>query len=206
MTLANAMTKNHLHSDDVVLAQGGERVIPAGTVVIIPANSNSPSVSFATTRELIIADGDAEGTVNVVAQLGGDTGNAAVGAIKAFSGTLFPGATVKNNTAFRSGRSVESDEDLRQRIKNHPATLSRGTDDAITAEIQGATDSESGRSIQSVSILPPVSSGDAAQVIIDDNTGLEPRFDNQPSEELIKSASGQEDKTKTKQFPVTSSC
>ena len=203
MTLSTSLTKNHLQSDLVVYAQGGDRSVPAGTIVQVPANSETPAVSFSTTSDILIPDGEAEGTANVACAQFGGVGNALAGAIKTFSSSPFSGATVTNDTSFRSGKSTESDEDLRQRIKAYPSTLSRGTRSAILAAIQGATDSASGRTIQSAVILEPVEPGDVARVYIDDNTGLEPSFGKQPYEILLQNAAGQETRFRTAQFPIT---
>jgi hypothetical protein len=203
MTLSTSLTKNHLQSDLVVYAQGGDRIVPAGTVVQVPANSETPAVSFTTVSDILIPDGEAEGTVNVACTQFGGVGNALAGSIKVFLNAPFPGATVTNDTSFRSGKNTESDEDLRQRIKAYPSTLSRGTRSAILAAIQGATDSTSGRTIQSAVILEPVEPGDVARVYIDDNTGLEPSFGKQPYEILIQNAAGQETRFRTAQFPIT---
>lgn len=203
MTLSTALTKNHLQSDLVVYAQGGDRTVPAGTTVQVPSNSDSPAISFTTTSDILIPDGEAEGTVNVACTQFGEVGNALAGSIKGFSSLPFSGATVTNDTSFRSGRSSESDEDLRQRIKAYPSTLSRGTRSAILAAIQGATDSASGRTIQSAVVLEPVEPGDVARAFIDDGTGLEPSFGKQPYEILLQNAAGQETRFRTAQFPIT---
>lgn len=203
VTLSVPLTKNHLQSDLVVLAQGGDRTVPAGTTVEVESNSDSPPVQFTTALDLLIPDGEAEGVVNVACTQFGEIGNALAGSITQFSSEPFPGATVINNSSFRNGRSAESDEDLRQRIKTYPSTLSRGTKVAILAAIQGATDPVSGRTIQNAVVLDPVEPGDFARVYIDDNTGLEPSFGTQPYELLLKSATGQETRFRTAQFPVT---
>ncbi|MEM4379056.1 MAG: baseplate J/gp47 family protein [Thermoplasmatales archaeon] len=203
MTLASPLTKPHLSSDLVVLAQGGDRTVPAGTVVQTKSNNETPSVQFVTTEELVIPDGEAEGMVQVACTQFGEIGNALAGSIVEFASVPFSGATVTNPTSFINGRSTENDEDLRIRIKNYPATLSRGTATAILAAILGAVDPVSGRSIQSGTVLEPVEPGDSARVYVDDGTGLEPSFDGQPYELLLQNASGQESRFRAAQFPIT---
>lgn len=203
ITLATPLTKNHLQSDLVVFAQGGERKVQAGTVAQVPSSSDSPAVQFKTINDIIIPDGEAEGTVNVVCTQFGEVGNVLGGSITSFTSAPFSGATITNPSRFRSGKSSESDEDLRQRIKTYPSTLSRGVKSAIQASIIGATDSESGRTIQSSVVLEPVEPGDSARVFIDDGTGLEPTIDGKPYELLLASASGQEKRFRLAQFPVT---
>jgi len=203
MTLNAPLTKSHLTSDLVVLAQGGDRTVDAGIVVQVPSNNSGPAVQFSTTGQIVIPDGESEGSVQVACTQFGEVGNALAGSITEFSTAPFGGATVTNPTSFINGRSTESDEDLRVRIKNYPATLSRGTATAILSAIQGATDPVSGRSIQSGIVLEPVEPGDSARVYIDDGTGLEPSFDGQPYELLLQNASGQESRFRTAQFPIT---
>ena len=203
LTLAVGLTKNHLSSDLVILSQGGDRTIGAGTIVQIPANSENTSVQFATVQNLLIPDGEAEGSIAVTCTQFGEAGNALSGAINTFSSLPYTGATVTNPSSYASGRSTESDEDLRQRIKNYPATLGRGTNAAILAAVIGATDPTSGRTVQSAVILDPVEPGDSARVFIDDGTGLEPTFGQQAYELLLQSASGQETRFRTAQFPIT---
>jgi len=204
ITLSSPLTKSHLQSDLVTFAQGGNRTIPAGTAVQVPSNNESPAINFRTTANLTIPDGESEGTVNAICDAFGTSGNVLTNAIKAFTSTPFTGATVRNSNTFRNGQSVESDEDLRQRIKNYPFTLSRGTNQAILSAIQGATDPDTGRSIKSAVILDPVEPGDFARVFIDDGTGLEPTFDNQAYELLLKSATGVEKRHRATQFPIIS--
>lgn len=202
MVLSSPITKPHLASDLVVMAQGGDRTIPAGVTVQVPASSQRPAVSFTTTETVVIPDGEAEADVSVVCTQFGEIGNVLAGAIKQFSSAPFAGATVTNLTSFQSGQNTESSEDLRQRIKQHPSTLSRGTDTAILAAIQGAVDPDTGRTIQSSIALAPIEAGDSARIYIDDNTGLEPTFDVQPYELLLGAATGQETRFRASKYPV----
>lgn len=197
------LTKSHLNSDLVVLAQGGDRSVPAGTTVVVPPNSESPVISFTTTQALVIPDGESEAEAAVVCTQFGEAGNVLAGGIKEFTGSPFNGATVTNATSFNNGKSTENDEDLRQRIKNYPSTLSRGTRSALLAAILGASDPDSGRTILSAVVLEPVEPGDFARVFIDDGTGLEPSFGEQAYELLLQVASGQETRFRSAQFPIT---
>ena len=201
--LSSPLTKSHIYSDIVLMAHGGDRTIPAGTIVLIPANSAYGAISYRTNSAITIFDGESTGQVGVTCTSFGETGNALAGAINSFSTLPFPAATVTNLTSFSNGKSTESDEDLRDRIRNFPSTLSRGTKLAIIGAIQGASDPDSGRTITSVFILEPAEAGDSSKVYIDDGTGLEPTFDVQPYELLLRSASGQETFFRTAQSPIT---
>lgn len=205
INLAVPLTKSHLLSDLVVVSQGGDRTVQSGTIVQIQANSQTAAVSFSTTVAVTIPDGEAVGTTSVVCTEFGEVGNALAGSINSFTNQPFSGATVTNPTSFQNGNSTESDEDLRQRIKNYPSTLSRGTASAILASILGATDPVSGQTVQSAVVLEPVEQGDVARVFIDNGEGLEPTFGAQPYELLLQSASGQERRFRAAQYPITPS-
>lgn len=200
--LATPLTKGHLTNDLVVLAQGGDRSIQAGTIVQVPSTSNGPSINFTVNSTVVIPDGESEATATVTCVQFGEIGNALSGSIKAFSASPFGGATVTNPTSYTNGRSSESDEDLRKRIKNYPSTLSRGTKTAILAAIQGINDPDTGRTLTSSVGVEPTEPGDSSKVYIDDGTGLEPTFDVQPYELLLQSASGQETAFRTSKFPI----
>lgn len=202
VTLAKPLTKNHLYGDIIVLAQGGDRIISAGMAVQTVTSSELPSIVFSTTSSTIIPDGESEADVSVICTKFGESGNALAGSIIVLPNPPFVGATVTNKTVFKNGRSTESDESLRNRIKNYPATLSRGTKIAIQAAIKGLTDPETGKTITSSVVVDPSEQGDSSKVYIDDGSGLEPTYDVQPYELLLKAASGQETTFQTAQFPV----
>ena len=201
--LSSPLTKNHLYSDLIVLAQGGDRFITAGLVANTTASNEVPAVGFTITASTVLSDGESEVDAPVSCLQFGEVGNALAGSIREFNSFPFPGATVTNQSALKNGRSTESDEDLRKRIKNYPATLSRGTSAAITAAIQGISDPDTGRTITSSVIVEPAEPGDLSKVYINDGSGLEPTFAVQPYELLLQSASGQETKFQTAQFPIT---
>ena len=203
ITLSAPLTKNHLYSDLIVLSQGGDRTISAGSIVQTSASNEVPSVGYYVVSAAKIPDGESEVDVQVVCLKAGESGNALAGAIKEFASQPFTGAKAKNGAAYVNGRSTESDEALRKRIKNYPATLSRGTNTAILAAIQGLTDKDTGRSITSAIIVNPSEAGDFSKVYIDDGSGLEPTFNIQPYELLLQAASGQEKTFQVSQFPVT---
>ena len=203
VTLLSPLSKTHLLSDAVVVAQGGDRKINARTTVQVPPNNQKQAVQYQTNTQVVIPDGETTVTVTVTCAQSGEIGNALAGTIVAFGTLPFVGATVTNPTSYKSGISTEDDESYRVRIKNYPSTLSRGTASAIRSAILGATDPDSGRTIQSANVLEPVEPGDYARVYIDDGTGLEPTFSGQPYELLVQSASGQETDFGTAQSPIT---
>jgi len=203
LQLEGTLTKNHSISETVVLAQGGDRVVTAGTSCQTTPNSSTPAVSFTTDSETVILDGDDTTTTTVTCTSFGESGNALAGAINRFGAQPFPQAQVRNGSTFANGRSTENDEDLRQRIRDYPATLSRGTRAAITAALLGLRDPDSGKAIASVVVIEPTEPGEPSKIFINDGSLLEPTFVGQPYELFVKDASGQEMFFRTTYSPVT---
>src|SRR5690606_8682194 len=72
INLASPVTKNHTAVETVILSQGGNRSISAGTVVRSPANNFSPAVSFVVNRSVTLVDGETTlDGVPVIAQVSG---------------------------------------------------------------------------------------------------------------------------------------
>lgn len=203
ITLSTTLTKDHTHNDEVVLAQGGDRAIPAGMQVFVPARSNITQVTYTVDASAQLADGEAEIDVSVTCTEFGTRGNAAIGAISQISTPPFAGATVTNVNAMSNGADTESDAVLRQRIKDYPATLSRGTLTAIRAAILGASDPNTNKTIVSALANRPIEASDPTIVYIDDGSVLEPVFASQAYELLLASATGRELTFRTAQAPIT---
>jgi hypothetical protein len=200
---SNPLLKAHRYDEQVVLSQGGVRTVPAGTRLLSPAVDNTPQVEFVTDGALTLLDGESTGQVRATCTRFGEEGNVVAGAITVFASVPFLGATVSNDLAFVNGAASENDEQLRQRIKNYPATLSKGTSSAIAAALQNLRDPVSGKTITSLNIVEPTSFGEPARCFIDDGSGLEPSVAGQPYEDLLASANGQEVLFKTAKAPVT---
>ena len=203
ITLGGVLTKNHALNESVISAQGGDRTVPAGTVVGTVASANNPAVQFTTDFDLLIQDGEDSGLVTVTAISFGDQSNALSGSISTFLTSPFNGSKVSNLSSFANGRSTESDEDLRQRIRDYPATLARGTKNAIQAAILGLRDPKTGKAISSVIVIEPSAPEQPSRVYINDGSLLEPSFDGQSYEQLLSSASGQEIFFRTAKAPIT---
>jgi hypothetical protein len=201
--LSYPLIKNHKYEDTVILSQGGVRSVSAGTVVVSPAVDDTPQVQFFTDSAAKLLDGEDSVSVNVTSAEFGESGNVAAKAIKSFSSTPFSGATVTNLLAFANGQPAESDEQLRQRIRNHYATLSRGTRLAILGSLQGLRDPDSGKTISSINLVEPILAGETAKCFIDDGAGLEPTFSGQSFENILPSAYGQETLFRTSKAPIS---
>jgi hypothetical protein len=200
--LAYPLIKNHKYEDTVILSQGGVRVVEAGTIVVSPAVDDTPQVQFFTDSAAKLLDGEDGTSVNVTSAEFGESGNVAANGIKSFSSSPFAGARVANLLSFANGQPAESDEQLRQRIRNHYATLSRGTRLAILGSLQGLRDPDSGKTISSLNLVEPLLAGETAKCFIDDGAGLEPTFSGQPFENILPSAYGQETLFRTSRAPI----
>lgn len=204
INLSSPITKNHTSAELVTLSQGGNRLIPAGTIVLSPANNFSPSVSFSVTRAVTLVDGETVlESVPVIAVSPGTTGNVPAGAVRQFSSPPFNGATVSNVTAFTNGRDVELDSDLRVRIRNAIQLVARGTKRSILQAVNGVSDATENKRVVSAALSEPTSTNVPAQLYIDDGTGFEPSFAGQGVERIVDEAAGSEQYIQVSQFPVT---
>lgn len=192
LTLTSPTTKFHNINESVILSQGGVRNISAGTVVRAPASGASPDVNFTTTQPSVILDGEVEVSgVPVSAQEPGTGGNVPIGAIREFAAEPFSGAAVTNPLPYKTGRDVETDDELRIRIKR--ARLSRGLGTALAVKnaVIGATPSDENASVVSSEIV--TGSDGLTTLFVDDGTGYESKTDGVGIEVLVDSAIGGED-------------
>lgn len=104
--------------------------IPAGTRVRTGPDAAGEFQEFTTDVDLVFA---AETTKSVAATAvtGGQDGNVAAAAIDRIADTLFDTFTVTNAAAFVGGNPEESDEDLRERVREQNKTLRRATKAAL---------------------------------------------------------------------------
>ena len=190
LTLSAPTTKFHNINETVVLAQGGTRTIPADTVVRAPSSGATADINFSITQPAVILDGETEvNGVPVSAQEPGKIGNVPIGSIKEFSSLPFAGAQVTNTLPFKTGRDVETDEELRIRIKRARLSRGLGTPLAVKNSVVGATPSDENATIVSSEI---VTSGGETTLYIDDGTGYEQKTSGVGIEFLVDSALGGE--------------
>lgn len=205
-TLDAPLTKNHSFNETVILKQGIDESISAGTVVRVGASSTSAEIKFTVDDDQIIYAGDDELTgVNVTAVEAGSAGNIATESISGESGFLvspFTGARVVNESKFTTGRDRESDDSLRDRIKNHIQSLSRGTKTAIKNAIVGLVDPNTAKRVISANIILPTVTSDNTKVYIDDGTGFEPSFEAKGFETIITQATGGESRLPLSKNPL----
>lgn len=191
----------HNHGESVVLAQGGNRTISAGTVVQTAANGASNSVQFSVLYATQLPDGENEvADVAVVARTPGKSGNIPANNISSFSSNPFSGATVSNPSPFSNGRETETDDELRERLRDLRRSRSKGTALAIKTAVLGVTAPDENRSIISTSLsrIDGVST-----LFIDDGTGYEEKNTGVAYEGLVDAAVGGETAFRLSQRPVS---
>jgi uncharacterized phage protein gp47/JayE len=204
INLGSTLQKDHLASDIVIDRQGtSDRLISAGTIVKIPLNNLTPEIRYKTLRDEVLPAGeDFVNGVAIVAESSGAQGNAGINTIVQFESQPFDSAAVTNTSSLTDGRDVESDDELRERIKNYASTLARGTRAAILAAIIGVSDSTDGKQVSSAVITEPPTVGDPSIVYIDDGSGFQPSFTGQSVDVLLSSAVGDEQFLQLSNFPL----
>lgn len=204
ITLASALQKDHLVSDSVVDGQGTvDRLIPTGTTVKIPANNQNPEITYTTLRDAVIAAGeDSANNIPIAASRAGSQSNAGINSIVSFQSIPFPTAAITNTNALTDGRDVESDNELRERIKNYAATLARGTRASILNSLIGVSDTTDGKQVSSAVITEPASIGDPSIIYMDDGSGFEPTYQGQGVDLILSSAVGDEEFLQLANFPL----
>lgn len=193
LNLLSPTTKNHNVNESVILAQGGNRVVAAGTVVQTLENSTSESVKYRVLNTVTIPDGEKIlNDVPVVCTEVGSKGNVAAAAISQFATNPFPGAGVENLTPFVTGKDTASDPDYRLLIKQYNQNKTKGTDAAIIAGAIGVTSPDDNKTVASASIRKPADRNEPATLFIDDNTVYQPIFQGQGFETVVENANGGE--------------
>ena len=191
ITLASGTTKFHNVGETVILAQGGVRLLPAGTVVQTPQGNVSTAIQFSTLYDSQIEDGETiVESVEVIANDPGIVGNVPALSITEVVGTPYVGASVTNTIPFTNGLSAENDESLRERIKNVRKSRQKGTSLAILTGIKGITSPEDNKTVISTSLIS--SQNNSVTLFIDDGTGYEETEAGVAQEVLMDSALGGE--------------
>lgn len=190
LTLSSATSKYHNVGEEVVLSQGGDRVVAGGTTVRVPQSILGQAISFNTLSNVTIADGETSvENVPVVAQIPGNIGNIGNNTLVEFQNIPFTGATVTNPKPFVNGKEIETDRDYRNRIAEWRQSKSLGTSTAIINNLTGVSSND--RSITSVSVFEDDVNRQATTVI-DDGTGYEEEYVGVPFEIIESNASGGE--------------
>lgn len=190
IVLTTPTTKFHNLAESVVLAQGGNRTISAGTVVQTSALGSTAPVAFIITKAVTILDGEVEVTnISVAAQAPGTDGNVTANAITDFASIPFTGAKVNNPIGFTTGKNTETDEELRNRIKKARLSKGLGTATAIQASVDGVRSDVDNATVTSSQILRTAID---TSLFFDDGSGYEEQTRGVGLETLVESALGGE--------------
>lgn len=204
-TLDTPLAKNHSTAETIVLKQGNDEPILAGTTVVVPATGTTEEIQFATVNDEVLLSGESEITgvedIAIVAGTDGNVPSMAINGISAFPSPPFAGAKAVNTAKYSSGRDRETDDELRDRIKDAVPALSRGVKQAILNAIVGLVDPVSAKRVVSASVVLPVEDAEAVKVYIDDGTGFEPSFGSVGFEAIKSNSSGGEQRLQLDQFP-----
>lgn len=197
---------NHAVSETVILAQGSDETIQAGTVVSVPATGTTAQINFTTDSKAILLSGESEvDNISVTCSSAGSQGNIPIQAINgtnAFQTPPFPGARAINPVKFTTGLDRETDDELRDAIQNWVQSLSRGVVGAIKNAIVGLVDPVTAKRVVSANIILPQSTAAPVLVYIDDGTGFEPSFSDQGFEDILDNSAGDETRFTLDNSPV----
>lgn len=201
--LSSALAFDHGTDESIILSQAGNRTINAGTVVKVPASDINPQIDFSLDLVAVILDGERDVlSVNVTASLAGATSNVPVGSISQFDSPPFSTAIVTNPRRVTNGRNIETDQELRDRIKDTIQSLSRGTGKSIITGVIGVLSESENKRVVSASLIEPTIPADVVKLFIDDGNGFIPTFLNIGFEEIVAVATGGEKFLKTNNFPL----
>ena len=199
------LANNHSVQESVILKQGVDQTIIAGTTVNVPASGTSAAIAFSIDEDVTLLAGEAEvDNVAVTAVIAGTSGNISTNQIfgtQAFSTSPFPGAQAVNPAKFTTGADRESDDSLRDAIRNWVQSLSRGVKAAIKNAIVGLVDPVTAKRVVSANIILPQTVGPVL-VYFDDGTGFEPTFAVVGFEEILAAAAGKEGRLQLDQKPL----
>lgn len=201
LTLSDSTRRFHNVGESVILGQGGDRTILAGTIVQTPQGNVTDAVQFATIYNSTIPDGEVEITgVQVIAQVPGAQSRVAARSIRAFANPPFNGAAVINPLPLSNGNAAEDDKTYRERIKAVRASRAKGIELAITTAVQGIQANDERKQLTSSSLVKR--QGVAPTLYIDDGTGYEEISKGIAVETLVDSAIGGEEFFQVSQRPV----
>jgi hypothetical protein len=202
-TLSSPLTKDHLVGEEVVLAQGGDRNIVAGSVVVVPSFGGNPAIQFTIENDQVLLDGEDTATgILATANDPGSASNVGRNKISQFQTLPWSTAAVANPESATGGRDLETDAELRQRIKDHVHDIGRGTERAIIRNVIGVSDSEENKRVVSAFLRKPTSSDQPATLFIDDGTGYAPPFSGVGEEVIVTSAVGTESFFQLQKWPL----
>ncbi len=201
LTLSNATQNFHNTQEPVVLAQGGNRTVSAGTIIQTAQGNATTAVRFSTLYSVVVPDGETEITgVTVVASKPGLSGRINATAIQSFITAPFAGATVTNPLPFTNARPTENEINYKGRIRTARKTRAKGTSLAITSGVLGILAADENKTVLSASVVSRENF--PAVLYIDDGTGYEERTSGVSIEGVVDDAQGGEQYFEVTNRPV----
>lgn len=192
----SALSKNHAVEETVILKQGSDESILAGTSVRVASTGTSAEILFTVDDDTVLLAGEDSVTgVDITAVKPGTEGNIPIKAIEeefAFPNPPFSGARAENLSKFTTGRNRQTDDELRDAIRSHVQSLSRGVKQAILNAIVGLVDPDTAKRVVSANVILPQSTAEPVKTYIDDGTGFEPSFLSRGFEQVVLRATGGE--------------
>ena len=202
LTLSSGTVRFHNTGESVVLAQGGNRTIPSGTIVQTETTSTIDSIRFRTITSVTIPDGEnLIENIPITALIAGISGNVSAKSISSFDSNPFVGAIVTNPAPFTNATIRQKDEEYREVIRKARASKVKGTSLAALTAVIGRVAVDENRRIISASI---VNEEIDSTFFIDDGTGYEEKDEGVALETLADLAIGGEQRFKlAEQPPIT---
>lgn len=203
LQLTTGTQRFHNVNETVILAQGGNRTVSAGTLVQTLPTNVLAAVQFKLLYTATLPDGETSiDGVTVVATKPGTVGNVAAKAIKTFVSPPYTGATVINTPPFSTGIDTEDDDTYRERIRAARQSRSLGTPLAIKTNTIGTISPDDNKRVQSASLV--TGQNKPTTLYIDDGTGYEEVAQGVAIESLVDQAlGGEQDFKLSSQPPVT---
>lgn len=193
--------KFHNHNEAVVLAQGGNRAIVAGSIAQTQQGNVAESIQFSTLYSVTLPDGEVTITgVQVVAKRPGTDGNVPSGAIRSFASIPFTGASVTNPLPISNALPAEDDRSYRERIRKARQSRAKGTPLAIEQGVLGVLASDENKSVLSAKVV--TREGFPTTLYVDDGNGYEEKTAGVPIESLVPLATGGEQYFEVNNRPV----
>lgn len=201
--LSSLLAYDHGTDETIIQSNGGNRLIGIGVTVKVPAGDINPEIGYILDASAVILDGEREVfNVPITASLVGNGANVPIGAIQVFDSAPFVGAYVHNPSRVTNGKAIETDQELRDRIKSTIQSLSRGTKKSIITGTIGLVNATENKRVVSASIIEPTIPADVVKLYIDDGTGFIPSFSHVGTETVVTTATGGEKFVGVKNFPM----
>jgi len=196
------LTNDHGSGEPIVLKTVGDRVFAAGHKVKVPSSPGQEEVVFSIISDWTIYDGEEKSTgVSIECDVAGTAGNVTAGTISEFQGAEpFAGAIPYNPASIENGEEEQSDESLRDAIREEEGKKARGTREAVDSIIKEAE--YGAQKVVYTQFFESASNCEPSIVYIDDGAGFTPPEITQAEEIIIASAIGGEQYFQLKNFPL----